>query len=70
MRLTIAAKDARCQNGCIATNSSVLASGSAGGGKFTAIRATFIAPVNSTTLYVQQHGLGTLWLDDFTVVEA
>jgi hypothetical protein len=54
----------------MATNSTVLASGLAGAASnFTSIRATFTAPVNSTTLYVQQHSSGTLWLDDFTVVE-
>ena len=69
-RLTITAKDARCSNSCIA-NSTVLASGSAGSDtNFTSIQATVIAPVNSTTLYVQQHSPGTVWLDDFTVVEA
>ena len=70
IRLTIAAKDKRCSNDCMTTNSTVLASGLAGAASnFTSIRATFIAPVNSTTLYVQQHSSGTLWLDDFTVVE-
>lgn len=70
IRLTIAAKDERCSSGCMATNSTVLASGLAGAASnFTSIRATFTAPVNSTTLYVQQHSSGTLWLDDFTVVE-
>jgi len=68
MRLTISAKDARCQRSCMAGNSTVLASGAVGS-EFTAINATFTAAVNSTTLFVQQHSAGTVWMDDFTVLE-
>jgi hypothetical protein len=67
MQLTVSAKDARCLN-CLISNSTVLASGAVGS-NFTSISAEFTSVINSTTLFVKQHAAGTVWLDDFTLME-